>query len=487
MDSASHAAPDDTDHTEPAGAGARTLQRALIDSRQRWRDLVALAADIAFETDSWGRFTFVSPEPALGWSPDTLIGQPSELILPEFGGLPGFNPFRPTGLLRQRRAWVKRPDGSIACLSMSAAPIFDAAGQFLGARGIGFDLTVQDRHEAELAGALRRWEVLDHILRHMRAELLAPRMMQAALEALVSATGAAGALVIDAERVDAARHPIAPHSEAEGGPVLHRVGTESATVAAAALSALQADLVGTIAIDSEIGERLILCPSTTRFVGRPGLVLWRPAAARGWDSDDLALLGSATSIIRLVLEHEAIQNQMALQARTDPLTNLPNRRAFLDDAPRRIERLDRESLPGTLVYIDLDGFRRLNERLGHDVGDMALQALTALLRQTFRPTDLLCRIGGDEFAVWVDGADSFIAAERAEALCRQAPIELAFNADPDLAEAGTGITLSIGIAMRWPGGEEDVETLIRQADHAMSTVKASGGGQWRVFRAEPGT
>jgi hypothetical protein len=67
----------------PSGAAGPgdTLRHALLDSRERWRDLVAMAADLAFETDAWGRFVFVMPDPALGWPAGTLVGQPAELLL----------------------------------------------------------------------------------------------------------------------------------------------------------------------------------------------------------------------------------------------------------------------------------------------------------------------------------------------------------------------------------------------------------------------
>src|SRR5271166_2029894 len=70
------------------------LRHALLDSRQRWRDLVLTAGDFAYETDAWARFVFVMPDPALGWPAATLIGQPAELLLAGGTGANGFNPFR---------------------------------------------------------------------------------------------------------------------------------------------------------------------------------------------------------------------------------------------------------------------------------------------------------------------------------------------------------------------------------------------------------
>ena len=115
------------------------LRHALLDSRQRWRDLVLTAADFAYETDAWGRFVFVMPDPALGWSAATLIGQPAELLLAGGTGANGFNPFRVTAPVRRRRAWLQRADGSAVMLAFSAAPLLDAEGRIVGTRGMGVD------------------------------------------------------------------------------------------------------------------------------------------------------------------------------------------------------------------------------------------------------------------------------------------------------------------------------------------------------------
>src|SRR4051794_34642522 len=100
----------------PAATTAEVLQDALIDSRQRWRELVHLAADFAFETDEWGRFTLISPDPALDWPAEDLIGQPSATLLADGVGL--FDPFRVSAKVRHRQAWLKRGDGAIACLTI---------------------------------------------------------------------------------------------------------------------------------------------------------------------------------------------------------------------------------------------------------------------------------------------------------------------------------------------------------------------------------
>ena len=99
------------------------LRRALLDSRQRWRDLVTLSADLVFETDAEGRFVFISPDTTLGWAASTLLGQPAELLLAEPEQARVFNPFRPNATVRRRRAWLRprRCGGGLSQLRINAA------------------------------------------------------------------------------------------------------------------------------------------------------------------------------------------------------------------------------------------------------------------------------------------------------------------------------------------------------------------------------
>jgi diguanylate cyclase (GGDEF)-like protein len=446
----------------PEGA----LRHALLDSRQRWRDLVTMAADLAYETDEWGRFVFAIPEPSLGWSTATLIGQPAELLLAGGTKANGFNPFRVTGPVRRRRAWLKRADGSAALLAFSAAPLFDAEARIVGTRGIGVDWTEYDEHQGRVATALCRGEVLDHILWRMGQEVLAPRMMQAALDALMNALGAEGAAVIELHGRDDA-------------VLVHRAGGGADEVLPRA-TALLADANEPAAATGEDGRPIVVAVCHTRFGAHAGLALWRSPGSRGWDPEDKLLIDAAASLVRMVLEHDAIQQEMARQARTDPLTGLLNRRAFLEEMARHIDRLDREDQQGTLMFADLDYFKPVNDRLGHEVGDQVLLRTASMLRNTLRPSDLVARLGGDEFALWMDGADHMTAAERAERLCIDVPRELRLIAD----DGGPTPTISVGIATRLAGSDEPIDSLLRRADRAMYEVKRTGRGHWRVSNEE---
>ena len=151
----------------PAGWLAGSLRSVLLESRERWRDMVTLAADVAFETDARGCLTFVMPDPMLGWRAGALLGEQAESLLVEAAGAAG-NPLAPAGVVRRQRVWLRRDDGGASCILLSAAPLLDRHGRVIGARGIGTDITEQDERDARIAASLRRGEVIDHILWRMR-------------------------------------------------------------------------------------------------------------------------------------------------------------------------------------------------------------------------------------------------------------------------------------------------------------------------------
>ena len=463
-----------TDGNGNNGAQGDGLHQALLDSRQRWRELCALAADLAFETDMQGRLTFMAPNMVLGRHNAGLLGHPFAVLLAEEdAALPGDAVPAP---MSQRLTWMRHAGGGTRCIALTVAPRLDAGGTLVGTRGVGMDVTERERRDAAAAAAVRRAELLEHVLAGMRREVMASRMMAAVLEELTRALGADGAAILD----------LAPRAgSADGGPaddshVLHSTGADPRpllTVAARLLLHAEDDMPACGTAD---GRQVLACPASTRFGDRAGLLLWRPPGGRPWDADEQGLAASVTGVVRVVLEHEAIQRELARQARTDPLTGLLNRRAFMEEAGRRLDRLDREGLPGTLVFIDLDRLKPLNDRLGHEAGDAALVLTAGLLRRTFRPSDLVARLGGDEFALWLDGSDELTAAERAERLRTGLPAELAHLTAGD----PRGMTSSIGIACRPGGSTEELEALIQRADEAMYEVKRAGGGQWRVSHPE---
>ncbi|WP_369796606.1 GGDEF domain-containing protein [Phenylobacterium sp. CCH12-B4] len=148
----------------------------------------------------------------------------------------------------------------------------------------------------------------------------------------------------------------------------------------------------------------------------------------------------------------------------DPLTPLLNRRAFLRELGRARTFAQRHGFPLSLVYFDLDGFKALNDRLGHSAGDAALHAVAERLVANVRESDVVGRMGGDEFAVVLMPADQAAAEARAGALAHAIEQDLRL---PGAAEA----RLRVSYGVREIGPEIDPESLIAQADAAMFDAK----------------
>jgi diguanylate cyclase (GGDEF)-like protein len=214
---------------------------------------------------------------------------------------------------------------------------------------------------------------------------------------------------------------------------------------------------------------VLACPWVFPPARPGGLLLWRAPRSRPWTDADHDLAAAVAMLLRVSIG--AGIGQIGI----DRLTGLPNRRWFLDEADRHIDRLDLDAAVGTLLLIDIDDLRRVNLTSGRAQGDRILVRMASQLRSVVRPGDPIARIGADEFAIWQDGMDHLTAAERAEELCTRR----LFQDVPD----ALGVTFSIGIASRDPGSAEDVRTLLRRAHMAAREVKAKGGGGWRVGHA----
>ncbi|HUA78170.1 MAG TPA: PAS domain-containing protein, partial [Acetobacteraceae bacterium] len=318
----------------PRPARPRSAAKAPPAGPERWRDIAHLAADLVFEIDPDGRFSFLFPETALGWPATTLLGQPAELLLTAERETPGFNPFRPIAAHRRRSAWVRRADGSLARLLITIVPLHDEAGRTVGARGVAVDVTEQQNEPAPLPGDLRRGPLLDHILGAARREVLAPRMMQAVLDSLLPALGAEGAAVFDLDPAGAAE-----------ARILHQAGSDPSRAMAAIPALFTRGCVQPVSGTAEDGAPLIAGLCGARSADQTGFVFWRGPRAEPWTEDDRQLAISAGTVIRAVLDHIAQHQETASEAQTDPLTGLLSRRAFLDEVARRLDRLAFDELP----------------------------------------------------------------------------------------------------------------------------------------------
>ena len=175
----------------------------------------------------------------------------------------------------------------------------------------------------------------------------------------------------------------------------------------------------------------------------------------------------------------AARAELARLVYTDPLTGLPNRRHFSERFEMEVARVARYGGSFSLAVVDCDHFKSYNDRHGHPAGDDALRELGFLLREQLRTSDSVARLGGEEFAVLMVGADPATAAAVAERL-RQRVAGHTFGATAD------ALTVSIGIASA-PEDADTPEALFRLADQALYAAKAQGRDRVAVTEALTGS
>lgn len=433
----------------PAAAAAGALHGALLESRQRWQDLAGLGADLVFETDTAGRFTFLWPATVLGHRADALLGRRADSLL--LGAGP--NPFALRQAVRGQRAWVADAARRPRCLSLSLVPLGDARGGFVGLRGAAHDVTEQETTATAAAAGLRRAALLDALGEKVRHAGTAHDAATAGLAALQEALGCAGTALLVPDAPDAAV-ALATATPPPGLPE-----------AAGATIDASRDWSGRL----PNGMPAALLPHQGRHSACAVLAAWRDPDARDWDEEDLAVLRATAPMLGAVLGFQRLQQELERQAGTDPLTGLANRRAFLAALQARIAG-DGAARRGALVFLDLDNLKPLNDLQGHEAGDAALRATALLLQETAAANDLAGRFGGDEFVLWIEGARAAEATARAKALLAAAA------ALPD----DRAPRFSLGIALWTADSGEAATRLMARADDALYAVKRRARGSWRI-------
>ena len=197
---------------------------------------------------------------------------------------------------------------------------------------------------------------------------------------------------------------------------------------------------------------------------------WRHVRARGVPVIEDGEVVQWIGVIDDVTEQLEAEDALRRAAVEDPLTGLPNRAHFLDRVAAVLSH--RKHGPMAVMYIDVDRFKAINDALGHAGGDDLLRAVADGLRAAVRPSDVVSRLSGDEFAVMCDDLETH--AEGIE-IARRLGEALAVP----VGEAGT-TSASIGVAFAGPG-DRDAEALLRDADAAMYEAKGAGGATVEVF------
>jgi diguanylate cyclase (GGDEF)-like protein/PAS domain S-box-containing protein len=435
------------------------MRDALIESRQRFKDLVEIAAAFAWETSPEGTFSYISPAGGLGYRSEELHGRDPKTLLLDEADDPATLPFVASLPVQKEELWVWNAEGNPACILVSAVPLLDTMGRQIGTRGVCQNIT-DERLSDDVDARKRMHErVVTYIVESVRKAQHSSAMLETASTTLSRAMEAAACEIFqfgdEEQPVKTAafgKTGAAPHHSIK---FIYEMGEQPL-------------------YQSSIGDRPVIGMTTTaRGLQNGAVLLWREEGSEDWSDENRILLEALRDQLGIVLSQVAEQRRLEELSRTDGLTGLVNRRAFNEELVARMKNSVQRKKPGALMYLDLDNFKPVNDSLGHERGDAVLKALADILRVRTRETDLIARIGGDEFAVWFDDADGDVAEMRGEQVIsamRELALEMSASKDKPL-------NVSVGIAVFDFKSGETPDALIVRADTAMYTAKNAGKSQ----------
>lgn len=222
--------------------------------------------------------------------------------------------------------------------------------------------------------------------------------------------------------------------------------------------------------DLYVSEFRLLCKDGTwKWTLSRGMVI-----SRAPDGRPLRMIGTHTDIS----ERKSLEKQLMQLAHYDQVTSLPNRVLFLDKFQQVLANANRHNQPVTLMYLDLDHFKEVNDTLGHDMGDLLLKEVADRLMKCVRTDDIVARMGGDEFTVILNNVNHQINTER---ITQSILDKLAepFNLGCEVVY----ISASIGICV-YPSNGTEVDALVRNADQAMYIAKQNGKNCYHHFTVD---
>lgn len=216
-------------------------------------------------------------------------------------------------------------------------------------------------------------------------------------------------------------------------------------------------------------KSVILAPVVVK--GRTtGLVILESQKIRDFNHDELTMAMLTSGQMGISLENARLYERMERLACIDELTNIYNRRAFYEVAESELVNVRQKTLSFSLIMMDIDFFKQINDRWGHLAGDHVLARVAELMKQNLRPRDSVARYGGEEFVIILPEADGRTAIQVAERI-RRAVEEVSWL-------GGMKVTVSAGVAS-YPENGADLEELLRNADLALYNAKSGGRNQVR--------
>jgi two-component system cell cycle response regulator len=220
-----------------------------------------------------------------------------------------------------------------------------------------------------------------------------------------------------------------------------------------------------------------------------GMISAQSYKENAYSHDDQYLLELLASHAAIAIENSRLFTTIQTLADTDPLTGALTRRKFFDMAEREFNRARRYKQRLSVIMLDVDEFKKFNDRFGHQVGDLVLRLVATQCKSSLREMDILGRLGGEEFAVALPGTGLEQAIQVATRLCKLVE-EANLTEAGTLFEMSTGerfdknelkITVSVGVAM-YDEACKNIDTLMDHADRAMYSVKHAGRNQISIWK-----
>jgi diguanylate cyclase (GGDEF)-like protein/PAS domain S-box-containing protein len=424
---------------DPNAQGADRLYRALVETST---DVIALIG-----VDGRIRFINEACREVLGFEPDEMVGG----HVRDFNAnqrLPGvdaaFERLLGGEAHFRRRMTATRKDGSTVELMFNASPLRGDDGEVISVVVIATDISDLIATQELLQEAEGRYRSL---------------VEQLPAVSYIAEPGAKGAWAYVSPQLE----PMLGFSQAEW--------TSDPTLWARRIHPEDRDRV----LEEEERDAILGVPlaSEYRMITKDGRVIWvrDEGVLRAEPGERVHYEGMITN----VTERKSFESQLQFLADHDPLTGLFNRRRFVEELDLEIKLMRRDGHPSSLLMLDVDGLKRVNDAMGHQVGDALVRQTAELLRDRLRETDSVGRLGGDEFAVLLRGSRVNEAAAVAQDLLeRFRNHEQVASAEPIRPTISIGLT---SLRRNFMGADEAVGA----ADRAMYEAKRTGGDRVAMY------
>lgn len=433
-------------HRELAEARVRRRQRQAEDKLRKLSLVIENAVDSVIITDTEGRIEYVNPafERMTGYTSDEVQGRDPALLNSGRHNSAYFRNMWDTlqrGEVFHDTLVNQRKDGLLFYEEKSITPLVDALGQISHFVSIGRDMTeqVRTRAERERMNAIIEATpdfvaIADDQGRLLYVNRAGHRMLN-----LPPSAGELGALKLE---------QLCPDEAA-------RTQLHKALATARRKGLWEGETVFNAGDDNDIPVSQVVLAHT----------------------DAAGNVEFYSTIARDITERKRFESQLQYQASHDMLTGLPNRVLMLHRLQMEMDRARRHADRTALLFLDLDNFKRVNDSLGHQAGDVLLQRVAWRLGNCLRPSDTVARLGGDEFAIvmsdvtHIDNILTIIHKLRA-----------AFDTPILVSDQELFVSFSAGVAV-YPNDGHDCEILLQNADTAMYRAKAMGKGEYQFYAA----